>query len=281
MLEALRGALDGVSVVALATNIPGPLAAAQLRAFGARVVKIEPVRGDPLEAAAPQWYAAIATGLEILRIDLRDDAALRTLDAHLQSADLVVTAMRASSLLRLGFEWTTLHVRYPNLCHVAISGDAPPHDDRAGHDLTYQARAGTFAPPAMPRALAADMAAAERAATAAVAALLRRDRTGEAVRVDVSIVDAAVDFAAPFRYGLTAPDGVLGGGQPLYGVYGAKEGYVAVAALEPHFSQRLQAMLGCPSLDASSLAAALLERTAHEWEALALQYDVPLAAVRE
>ena len=281
MLEALRSALDGTTVVALATNIPGPLAAARLRAFGARVVKIEPARGDALEAASSQWYAAMTAGLEILRIDLRDDAALRTLDAHLQSADLVLTAMRASSLLRLGFEWNTLHARYPNLCHVAISGDAPPHDDRAGHDLTYQARAGMFAPPAMPRLLAADMAAAERAVTACVAALMQRDRSGEAVRVDVSIVDAALDFAAPFRYGLTAADGPLGGGSPLYRVYRAKEGHVAVAALEPHFSQRLHAMLERASLDETSLAAALLERTAHEWETLAQQYDVPLAAVRE
>ncbi|HEV7179773.1 MAG TPA: CoA transferase, partial [Candidatus Baltobacteraceae bacterium] len=238
-------------------------------------------RGDPLETAAPHWYAAIAAGIQIVRIDLRDGVGLRTLDALLQNADLVVTAMRRSSLLRIGFEWESLHARYPRLSHIAISGEAPPHDDRAGHDLTYQARAGTVAPPAMPRALVGDMAAAERAVTAAMTALLVRERSGEASRIDVSIVECATDFAAPFRYGLTAPSGELGGALATYGIYAANTGHVAVAALEPHFVERLQRMLGDADMERESLARTFSTRSAHEWETLAEQFDVPLAAVRE
>lgn len=281
MLHALRNALDGISVVALATNIPGPLAAGHLRLMGAQVVKIEPARGDTLEESAPHWYAAITTGLEILRLDLRDEKAMRALDAHLRYADLVITAMRASSLLRVGFDWKTLHAKYPRLCHIAICGEAPPHDDRAGHDLTYQARAGTIAPPVMPRTLVGDMAAAERAVAAAVTALYVRSCTNEAMRLDVSIVEAATDFAAPFRYGLTAPNGALGGALPTYRIYAAQNGYVALAALEPHFIQRLATMLETESTDAETLERIFAQRTAREWERLAETYDVPLAAVRE
>jgi len=249
--------------------------------MGAQVVKIEPLRGDALEESAPHWYAALTTGIEILRLDLRDEKAVRALDAHLRFADVVISAMRAGSLLRLGFDWKTLHAKYPRLCHVAISGEAPPHDDRAGHDLTYQARAGTVAPPAMPRALVGDMAAAERAVAAAVTALYVRDRTSEATRVDVSIVDAATDFAAPFRYGLTTPSGALGGALPTYRMYEAKDGYIALAALEPHFVERLASMLGTAHADASTLAQAFAQRSANEWERLAESYDLPLAAVRD
>ena len=72
MYESIARALDGLTVVALATNIPGPLAAANLRAMGARVVKIEPLRGDALEFASPAWYADIVAGMEIEKLDLRD-----------------------------------------------------------------------------------------------------------------------------------------------------------------------------------------------------------------
>ena len=141
MLESLHSVLDGISVVALATNIPGPLAASRLHALGARVVKIEPLRGDPLRVAAPEWYARLCEGLHVERMDLRDSDARKTLDALLADADVLITAMRSRSLATLELDWQSLHARYPRLCHVAISGELPPNDDRAGHDLTYQARA--------------------------------------------------------------------------------------------------------------------------------------------
>jgi len=280
MTDALRNALGGFSVVALVTNIPGPLAAARMRQCGARVTKIEPLAGDPLEIAAPQWYATLVHGIRVLRLDMREPSSQAILADALDTADVLLTATRASVLERLHLGWERLHASYPRLVHVALCGEAPPNDSRAGHDLTYQARAGTIAPPAMPRALVGDMAAAERAISAVLQALLLRERTGESVRVDVSIVDAAAAFAEPYRQGLTAESGSLGGALPSYGVYAARRGYVAVAALEPHFSERLQRLLGVGDLSRESIAAALLERDAQEWEQRALADDVPLAAVR-
>lgn len=280
MIDALAGVLDGIKAVALVTNIPGPLAAARLRSLGADVTKIEPRHGDALQIAAPQWYAALATGMNVLTLDLREPAAIATLEAHLHAADVFLTATRASVLERLQLQWEHLHVRFPRLIHIALCGDAPPHDDRAGHDLTYQARAGTIAPPAMPRALIGDMAAAERVVSATLGGLLLRERTERAVRVDVSIVEAATDFAEPFRHGLTAPTGSLGGALPAYAIYPAREGFVAVAAIEPHFMEGLAKLLGVGELTRETIASALMERDAFAWEREAELRDVPLAAVR-
>ncbi len=280
MTDALIDALDGVHVVALTTNIPGPVAAARLRALGARVTKIEPTRGDPLAEAAPNWYGRLSTGIEIIQLDFREHGARAALDAHLHHADIVLTAMRARSLERIGLQWEHVHPRYPSLSMISLTGEAPPHDDRAGHDLTYQARAGTVAPPAMPRALVGDMAAAERVVSVALAVLLKRARTGEGVRANVSIVECARTFAEPHLYGLTRDGGSLGGGLPAYGIYPAEDGWVAVAALEPHFVERLQLLLGIKELTREALRDALVRRSAREWEALAEQHDVPLAAVR-
>ncbi|HTZ53601.1 MAG TPA: CoA transferase [Candidatus Acidoferrum sp.] len=272
--------LEGVRVVAITTNIPGPLAAGHLRALGASVTKIEPLRGDPLAAAAPGWYAEIVAGMEIVQFDLRAPEAKALIDERLRDADLLLTAMRARSLATNGLDWPTLHARYRRLCSVTLTGEAPPHDDRAGHDLTYQARAGTIAPPAMPRVLVGDMAAAERVVSTSLALLLQRERTGKADHARIAITDAAADFARPYEAGLTQGDGALGGGLATYGIYPAREGWVAVAALEPHFVERLRAMLGVEQLDAQTLRSAFARRSAQEWEELAQHHDLPLAAIR-
>ncbi|HVA29029.1 MAG TPA: CoA transferase [Candidatus Baltobacteraceae bacterium] len=279
-MDALAGVLDGFKAVALVTNIPGPLAAARLRTLGAEVVKIEPPRGDALQLAAPRWYAAIVGGMNVVQLDLRERGPLAALEAHLGDADLLITATRANALERLHLQWDRLHVRHPQIVHVALCGDEPPHDDRAGHDLTYQARAGTIAAPTMPRALIGDMAAAERAVAAAMGALLLRERTGRTTRVDVSIVRAATDFAEPYRQGLTTADGALGGSLPTYALYPTRDGYVAVAAIEPHFVERLLSLLGVSTLSRETIGAALMERDALAWEREAEALDVPLAAVR-
>ncbi len=54
MLESKS--LEGVRVLTLAVNLPGPLAVARLQVMGAAVTKIEPPEGDPLRSACPQWY---------------------------------------------------------------------------------------------------------------------------------------------------------------------------------------------------------------------------------
>ncbi len=271
--------LEGLRVVSLATNIPGPLASARLFALGASVVKIEPLRGDALEHAAPAWYAQLCEGQSVHRIDARSAAGEAVLSRELARADVLVSAMRASALERLGLGWDELHARHPRLCHVAVFGEAPPFDSRPGHDLTYQARAGLIAAPALPRTVLADLAAAERAVSAALAALLLRERTGQTTRSDVAIVDAAQDFAAPLLHGLTAATGSLGGGLALYNVYETAEGWIALAALEPHFIEALKALLGSDALDPATLRARFRTRTAREWERLANERDIPLAAV--
>jgi alpha-methylacyl-CoA racemase len=278
MTDVLTTALDGVRVVALATNIPGPLAAARLRALGATVTKLEPLAGDPLEAASPKWYAEICEGLDVIRINPKEPHGRDMLYARIREADVLLTTVRAGALSRLGLDWEPLRALASRIIHVAVTGEGPPFEDRAGHDLTYQARAGLLSPPAMPRTLIGDLAASERIVSAVLAALVLRARTGEGVRSSVAIVDAAMEFNAPLRYGLTGPKDALGGGLPVYGLYEASDGWIAVAALEEHFIERLRAELQIQSLDAAALSAAFARRTVAEWEALAASADLPLSA---
>jgi crotonobetainyl-CoA:carnitine CoA-transferase CaiB-like acyl-CoA transferase len=271
--------LDNIRILSLAVNLPGPVAAAHLQRLGATVAKVEPPDGDPLDAVRPEWYRALHQGQEILRLDLKDAADRDRLHERLDHTDLLITAIRPAALQRLGLSWAELHPRYPQLRHIGIVGHSAPHEDLPGHDLTYQANLGLLTPPHLPRALIADWAGAHAVVTAALGLILARQRGQGCHSVQVSLADAAADFAEPWRHGLTAPGDILGGGLATYNLYQAREGWIAVAALEGHFRERLRVELGLAALDREALRSVFATRTAAEWAAWAIERDLPIAAV--
>jgi crotonobetainyl-CoA:carnitine CoA-transferase CaiB-like acyl-CoA transferase len=274
-------ALSGIEVVTLAPNVPGPVAAARLRDLGARVTKIEAPAGDPLARTAPHWYEALHRNCTVVSIDLKAAAGRASLEELLAGADVLLTSSRPTALERLGLGWDELHARHPELLHVAIVGYPPPHEERTGHDLNYVSELGLVEPPALPRTLIADLAGAERAVSATLAALFRRARGGAATREFVSLREAASVFAEPLVHGMTGQAGILGGAAAIYRFYRAQAGWVAVGALEPHFVTRLGEALGVDPLDADALIRAFAERDAATWEAWGNEHDVPVSAVSE
>jgi alpha-methylacyl-CoA racemase len=274
--------LAGLRVVCLAIYVPGPMAANRLAQLGAEVTKVEAAAGDPLASWCPAWYAELSAAMRVRRLDLKADADRVVFSELLDTADLLLTAVRPGALDRLKLDWRSLHARHPHLCHVAIVGHAEPHGEIAGHDLTYQANAGLLAPPHLPRTLLADLAGAERATSAALALLIGRERGSGVHRVEVALADAAESFATPFRHGVTGTNGILGGAAPSYGLYEARDGWIAVAALEPHFWSRLLSELGLAA-DAgrAHLETAFRSETAGHWADWALARGLPLVAVRD
>lgn len=279
MRDTLPTVLEGTRLVTLAQNVPGPAAAARLREFGASIVKIEPPEGDPLSRSNPAWYEALATGNDVIQLDLKETTDRARLDDRLAGADVLLTSSRPVALRRLGLGPEELGSRYPGLCRVAITGYPAPREDEPGHDLTYLAAYGLLAPPDMPRTLLADLAGAERAVTATLALLLNRDRGGKAGYAEVPLSEAAAFFGEPLRYGITAPGDVLGGGLPGYNLYRASDGWIAIAALEEHFWLKLQAELRLEDAQREDLEKIFRHKTAEHWEEWAAEHDLPLKAV--
>jgi crotonobetainyl-CoA:carnitine CoA-transferase CaiB-like acyl-CoA transferase len=278
-MNELAETLTGIRVVTLAPNVPGPVAAARLRDLGAAVLKVEPPAGDFLAASAPAWYADLHRDMTIERIDLKTPAGRDALDVRLTGADVFLTSSRPSALERLGLGWDALHARHPQLVHVAIVGERPPNAEHAGHDLTYVAQLGLLDPPVMPRTLLADLAGAERAVTATLALLIARARrgNGKGAQALVSLREAAEGFAKPLEHGLTAPGGTLAGAFPGYRTYRTRDGWIAIAALEPHFWKRMCDLLGDGD-PAADFAAAFATRDGAAWTAWAREHDMPLVA---
>ena len=264
----------------LALNLPGPVACARLRDWGAAVTKVEPPAGDPFEGYCPDWYRRLHDGMEVRRIDLKAEDGRRALDEVLRDADLLVTAQRPAALARLGLAPHDLAPRHPRLCHVAITGHAPPDEAIAGHDLTYMAAHGLVAPGALPPTLFADMAGAERAVSTALALVVSRDRTGRGASMAAPLADAAAALAQPRDERLTLPGALLGGALPGYNLYETRRGWIAVAALEPHFAASLARELSLPELTLAALREGFRARTAPEWEAWARERDLPIVELR-
>jgi crotonobetainyl-CoA:carnitine CoA-transferase CaiB-like acyl-CoA transferase len=162
---------------------------------------------------------------------------------------------------------------------LAITGFPAPRENEAGHDLTYQASLGLLTPPHMPRTLLADMAGAEQAISSALTLLLARERGQGAGYAEVPLSEAADWMAQPLTYGCTVDGATLGGGIPEYNIYPARSGWIAVAALEPHFKERLESALEIST--AEEYRQAFLNKTDAEWQRWAQERDIPIAVLSE
>lgn len=271
--------LRGINVVSLSINTPGPVAASRLAKMGASVTKVEPPAGDPLKLFGREWYDSLIVGQNVVTLDLKAPADRSQLDALLSKADLLLASYRPSALKRLGLDWDSIHARFPKLCFAGIIGYPPPHEEKSGHDLTYLAETGLVTPPEIPSTLFVDLTGAERCVSEALALLLHFARSGEAGCAFISLYECAESLTPPVTAGLTRRGGVLGGGSPFYGIYQASEGWVAIAALEPHFAQRLMSELKLTEVQHASFARAFRERSATEWEKWAADHDLPIVAV--
>jgi alpha-methylacyl-CoA racemase len=263
--------LRGIRVVTIAQNLPGPLLVARLVEQGATATKVEPPNGDPFLTLSESWYGEMHAHVPVERVDLKSDSGRDRLSALLDGADLFVTSHRPSALARLGLDPEALRARHPRLRTLRLFGSTA-EPETPGHDLTYQAHSGLLRD-ALPQALVADVMASERGFGAAVLLLLQPEGTV----VDVGLSESLEPLTACLRHGLTREGGVLGGGAPRYGVYAAKDGHVAVAALEPHFEARLYEALAQPV--GSRLDDVFAGQSAAEWEAWARTRDLPIAAI--
>jgi crotonobetainyl-CoA:carnitine CoA-transferase CaiB-like acyl-CoA transferase len=294
--------LQGVKLLSLALNLPGPAALMRCRAMGASCHKIEPPAppgsdsGDPMRQYCPLAYAALHAGVRVSVADLKTPAGQLALHQALASTDVLLTSFRPAALHKLGLGWDALQAQYPRLSQVAIVGAAGARAAEAGHDLTYLAERGRVTGLDLPVTLYADMGGSLMVSEAILQAVLSQKLhdNAEGSHQEIALSDAAGYLALPRSWGLTQPGprSVVGGAHAGYRVYPCADGRVAVAALEPHFAAALCQLVGLPLQDAASaaalvelmlsaaahqaIAAFMQQQSCHQLDALAAQHDLPL-----
>ncbi|MET1116615.1 MAG: CoA transferase [Comamonas sp.] len=287
--------LRGTRILSLALNLPGPAALLRCAAMGAQCIKLEPLppagrnSGDPMQAYCVPAYEQLHAGVRRLQADLKTPDGQGQLHAELAQTDVLLTSFRPGALRKLGLDWEALQARYPQLSMVRIFGMTGDGADTPGHDITYQAEAGLLPTGQMPASLLADMTGALMASEAVLQTQMHRMRCGAGALLDIGLFEAAQWLAKPLHWGLSAPEGLVGGAHAGYRTYRCRDGMVAVAALEPHFAARLCAAAG---LAASGDIAVMQDNATHDaiarfvqehstaqLQEIARQQDIPLHAI--
>ena len=278
--------LQGVRILSLALNLPGPAALMRLRQMGATCLKLEPPSGDPMRHYNQAAYDQMHEGIAVRKADLRTAEGQEVLQRELAETDVLMTSFRPSAFKKLGIDWETLQARYPALSQVAIVGSPGERAEEPGHDLTYLAENGLVPGLELPATLYADMGGSLMVTEAVLqACMLRRSAQSQGVFIEVALSVAAGYLALPRQWGLTQPEGWIGGAHAGYRVYACKDGRVALAALEAHFAAALCAAAGLAASDISTLLAPatrqriadfMLTKTRQELDTLAQEKDIPL-----
>ncbi|MFQ5514959.1 MAG: CaiB/BaiF CoA transferase family protein [Myxococcota bacterium] len=270
--------LDGVLVLELATWVAAPFAATLLADLGARVIKIEPMGGEPFRqvmGGLPSTKTVM--GKESLAIDLKTPEAREIVHALARKADVLIHNYRPGVPERLGIDAPTLRALNPRLiyAYAASYGSTGPLSHRPAYHPTAGAacggaleQAGEGMPPAPqqlldPRELAhvsrhlevandtnPDPTAALAGATAVLLALLHRARTGIGQVLETTMMRSnAYALSAdcidhPGRPPRRRPDAELRGRSALEQLYETREGWVFLGCPYPEEFERLCTALG-------------------------------------
>jgi alpha-methylacyl-CoA racemase len=250
--------LEGIRVVELASQGPGPFAGMHLADLGADVVRV--VRPDASGADLVGDHHLLRSRT-IVRADLRRSAEVAKVLELVGLADVFVEGFRPGVAERLGLGPDECHRRNPGLVYARVTGwgQDGPRARSAGHDINYLAVSGALATigprerPVPPLSLVGNYGGGGAYLVIGVlAALLRRQRTGLGEVLDVATVDGAcsllqpiLDLQARGSWSDERESNLLDGGAPFYRVYECQDGrFMAVGAIEPGFYRQFVAGLG-------------------------------------
>jgi itaconate CoA-transferase len=244
--------LEGATVVAVEQAVAAPFATRQLADLGARVIKIErPAVGDFARS-----YDATVNGMsshfvwlnrskQSLTLDLKCAEAIDVLRRLLGRADVFIHNLAPGAMARLGFASADVRREHPRLivCEVSGYGSMGPYRDKKAYDLLVQSEAGVLSitgteqQPAKVGISVADISAGMYAFSGVLAALLRRDKTGEGSSLEVSLFDSLAEWMSyPIYYAYAGTPPPRSGARHAviapYGPYTAGDGKVVYLGLQ-------------------------------------------------
>lgn len=297
--------LDGVTVLEVATIIAAPLGASMLADLGARVIKVEPIGGDPYRRLLPGGLLAVKTnaGKESICLDLKSQEGRGVVRDLMARSDALIHNFRPGVPERLGIGYEQARSVRPDIVWVSANGYGPhcpaaarpsahPVPGATMGGATYQAGAGM--PPERAESLPELREAARQLmranepnpdpntsvviATATLLGLWAQARLGIGQPVYVNMLvanawangDDFLSYAGKPRR--PAVDADLLGTGPLYRLYRARTGWVFLAIGSDAEWGRFVASVGRAGLDradpdlAEGLAPMFAERDADDWE---------------
>jgi CoA:oxalate CoA-transferase len=255
--------LEGLRVVEIAQEIQGPFAGLFLASLGADIIKIENKETGDLSrwmlaqliggpdvknANVSHYFIAMNRGKRSITVDLKKPDGIEIVRRLAKSCDILLTNYRPGVMERLGLGFEDLKKLNPKIIFAQGSSWGPigPWKMRPSRDTLAQAASGIMAkggfandPPLPAPIFVADHSGALSLAAGILAAVVARDRTGEAQRVDASIYGTMIAMQG-MEINYTSitdqePERAGRGHQFLHGVWGAfptKDGHICIAGVD-------------------------------------------------
>lgn len=314
----MSGPMDGIRVLEVAEHTFVPAASAVLSDWGADVIKIEHAeRGDAMRGLGQTGVMDLSKGVHVLNehsnrgkrslgLDLSKPEGVEVLYALAKTCDVFLTNKQPRVLEKLKIDIDDIRAHNPNIVYVRGTAFGPkgPDRDRGGYDMTAFWCRGTSAAAITPPGAASiipqpgpaygDSLGGMTIAGGIAAALLKRERTGEASVVDVSLmatgawamasgIALSLQHQQPFNIGAAAAAG--GGSNPLSSTYQtADDRFICLVMLQafyywPDFCEHIgrSDLIGDPRFDSHQnlsanaaeareiIAAEFKKKTLAEW----------------
>ena len=312
--------LAGLRVVSFTQFLLGPSGVQFLADLGADVVKVEPPGGrlwernwsgaDVFKNGVSVFFLLAHRNQRSMTLDLKHPDGRAVARRLVERADVLVQNFRPGVMARHGLDWAAARALNPRLIYVSASGygETSPYRDRPGQDLLMQGISGLASisgradqPPTAVGTAVVDQHGATLLALGVLAAVLERQRTGQGLQVEVSMLRAALDlqlesatyFLNGARLEKTATPLASTFHPPPYGIYPTRDGHL-ILSMSP--LPQLADALALPALrdlakpgwnfEAREAVARLLEpvmrtRTTAEWIERLVPAGVWAAAVNE
>jgi crotonobetainyl-CoA:carnitine CoA-transferase CaiB-like acyl-CoA transferase len=298
------GALGHLRVLDLSRVLAGPWASQVLADLGADVVKVErPGEGDDTRRWGPPWlrdargqetgessyFLCANRGKRSVTIDLARPEGQVLVRRLAERADVLLENFRVGGLERYGLGYADLSALNPRLVYCSITGfgQTGPCRHRAGYDFLLQGMGGLMSVTGAPDGVAGggpmkvgvavtDVLTGMYAATAVLAALAHRDRSGRGQHVDLSLLDVQVAMLAnqAQAYLTTGePPGRLGNAHPSivpYQAFATADGHLVLAVGNDGQFARLCEVLGRAALAVDPRFASNAARVKHRAALLAV-----------
>jgi crotonobetainyl-CoA:carnitine CoA-transferase CaiB-like acyl-CoA transferase len=204
--------LEGIRVLDLSRVLAGPYATMVLADLGADVIKVEhPERGDdtrhwgpPFAGSESAYFLSVNRNKRSIGADLKDPEGLERVKRLAAGADVLIENMRRGTLEKLGLGYEALRESNPGLVYCSVTGFGPGEDrDRPGYDFLIQARAGIMGitgfsdgEPTKVGVAIANIVCGLYTASAVLAALHRRETSGEGACIEVPLFEATLSWLA-------------------------------------------------------------------------------------
>jgi formyl-CoA transferase len=213
--------LDGIKVLDLSRVLAGPWCTQLLADLGAEVIKIErPGSGDDTRHWGPPWHGegedrvaayflSANRGKKSAAIDFSRPEGAALVRELAANADVLVENFKVGGLEKFGLDATSLRKANPRLIYASITGFGQdgPYAERAGYDYIIQGMGGLMSITGLPDGepgggpmrvgvAVVDLFTGLYTATAILAALYRREKSGKGAHIDMALFDTQLAMLA-------------------------------------------------------------------------------------